>query len=287
GRLPPSYLTDRASVRERHSDKEGLRASLARLLREQPEVAAAVDAEVAAINADPDRLDALLERQNYRLAFWRTAGRELDYRRFFDIHTLAALRMEDEAVFVDTHELVISWLDRGVVDGLRIDHPDGLRDPEGYLRRLARAVSPSDGRGPLGRDQPADQPGHRRLRAPPPLPRLHPPRATRDAAGAHRRLPRLPHLRRAGGCSPGLRGAVARRRGPRRRGGQGGPGAPPRPRRRTVRLLRRHPPRPAPGGGGGRARRPLPAGHQPGDGQGRRGHDFLHLQPAHGAQRGR
>ncbi|HTC80492.1 MAG TPA: malto-oligosyltrehalose synthase, partial [Acidimicrobiia bacterium] len=138
GRLPPSYLTDRASVRERHRDKEVLRASLARLLREQPEVAAAVDAEVAAINADPDRLDALLERQNYRLAFWRTAGRELDYRRFFDIHTLAALRMEDEAVFVDTHELLISWLDRGVVDGLRIDHPDGLRDPEGYLRRLER-----------------------------------------------------------------------------------------------------------------------------------------------------
>ena len=140
GRLPPSYLTDRASVRERHRDKEVLRSSLARLLAEQPEVAAAVDAEVAALNADHDRLDALLERQNYRLSFWRTAGRELDYRRFFDIHTLAALRMEDEAVFVDTHELVLSWLERGVVDGLRIDHPDGLRDPEGYLRRLERAT---------------------------------------------------------------------------------------------------------------------------------------------------
>jgi (1->4)-alpha-D-glucan 1-alpha-D-glucosylmutase len=142
GRLPPSYLTDRASVRERHRDKEVLRASLARLLREEPTVAAAVDAEVAAVNADADRLDGLLERQNYRLAFWRTAGRELDYRRFFDIHTLAALRMEDEAVFLDTHELLISWLDRGVVDGLRIDHPDGLRDPEGYLHRLERAAGP-------------------------------------------------------------------------------------------------------------------------------------------------
>jgi (1->4)-alpha-D-glucan 1-alpha-D-glucosylmutase len=142
GRLPPSYLTDRASVRERHRDKEVLRASLARLLREESGIRAAVDAEVAAINADADRLDALLERQNYRLAFWRTAGRELDYRRFFDINTLAALRMEDEAVFVDTHELVIKWLDRGVVDGLRIDHPDGLRDPEGYLRRLERDAGP-------------------------------------------------------------------------------------------------------------------------------------------------
>jgi (1->4)-alpha-D-glucan 1-alpha-D-glucosylmutase len=142
GRLPPSYLTDRASVRERHRDKEVLRASLARLFREEPSVAAAVDAEVAAINADPDRLDALLDRQNYRLAFWRTAGRELDYRRFFDIHTLAALRMEDEAVFLDTHELLIKWLDEGVVDGLRIDHPDGLRDPEGYLRRLEQEAGP-------------------------------------------------------------------------------------------------------------------------------------------------
>jgi (1->4)-alpha-D-glucan 1-alpha-D-glucosylmutase len=140
GRLPPSWATDRASVKERHRDKEFLRAGLHRLLREQPAVAGAVDAEVAAVNADHDRLDALLERQNYRLAFWRTAGRELDYRRFFDIHTLAALRMEDETVFLDTHELVLAWLERGVVDGLRIDHPDGLRDPEGYLRRLERAA---------------------------------------------------------------------------------------------------------------------------------------------------
>ncbi len=136
GRLPPSWATDRESVRERHRDKEVLADTLARLA-EQPEVAAALDAEVARINADPDALDALLERQNYRLAFWRTAGRELDYRRFFDIHTLAALRVEDDAVFADTHELVAGWLREGVLDGLRIDHPDGLRDPEGYLHRLA------------------------------------------------------------------------------------------------------------------------------------------------------
>jgi (1->4)-alpha-D-glucan 1-alpha-D-glucosylmutase len=138
GRLPPSWATDRESVRERHRDKEVLRASLARLCEEEPAVAEAIDAEVARINADFDALDALLERQNYRLAFWRTAGRELDYRRFFDIHTLAALRMEDDAVFCDTHELVLGWLRAGVIDGLRIDHPDGLRDPEGYLHRLAK-----------------------------------------------------------------------------------------------------------------------------------------------------
>ncbi|MGH9001694.1 MAG: malto-oligosyltrehalose synthase, partial [Acidimicrobiia bacterium] len=137
GHLPPSWATDRDSVRERHRDKEVLAASLGRLAEEEPEVAAAIEAEVARHNADPDALDALLERQNYRLAFWRTAGRELDYRRFFDIHSLAALRAEDEAVFADTHELVAGWLGDGVLDGVRIDHPDGLRDPEGYLRRLA------------------------------------------------------------------------------------------------------------------------------------------------------
>jgi (1->4)-alpha-D-glucan 1-alpha-D-glucosylmutase len=142
GRLPPSWATDRESVRERHRDKEVLRATLARLCEEDPAVAEAIDAEVAAINADFDALDALLERQNYRLAFWRTAGRELDYRRFFDIHTLAALRMEDDVVFFDTHELVLGWLKAGVIDGLRIDHPDGLRDPEGYLRRLEHEAGP-------------------------------------------------------------------------------------------------------------------------------------------------
>jgi (1->4)-alpha-D-glucan 1-alpha-D-glucosylmutase len=145
GRLPPSTATDRESVRERHRDKEVLRASLARLLEEEPEVAAAVDAEVARINADYDRLDALLQRQNFRLAYWRTAGRELDYRRFFDIHTLVALRTEDEAVFADTHELVIRWMHDGVIDGLRIDHPDGLRDPAGYLTRLCQEALPGGG----------------------------------------------------------------------------------------------------------------------------------------------
>ena len=95
-----------------------------------------LEGSVEEINADPDHLDALLERQNYRLAYWRTAGRELDYRRFFDITTLAGLRVEDERVFDATHGLVLSWVADGVVDGLRIDHPDGLRDPEGYLHRL-------------------------------------------------------------------------------------------------------------------------------------------------------
>lgn len=124
----------------RHRDKEVIRARLARLFEEQPDAARAVDALVEETNRDPDRLDVLLSRQNYRPAFWRTAGRELDYRRFFDVHTLAGLRTEDERVFADTHALVLDWVRRGVLDGLRIDHPDGLRDPEQYFERLRDAA---------------------------------------------------------------------------------------------------------------------------------------------------
>ncbi len=140
GRLPPSTATDRHSVRERHRDKEVLRARLQELCDSDPETARAVDAAVTAVNSDADELDALLERQNYRLAFWRTGARELGYRRFFDIASLVGLRAEDPHVFEDTHERVLGWLREGVVDGLRVDHPDGLRDPEGYLRRLAEAT---------------------------------------------------------------------------------------------------------------------------------------------------
>jgi (1->4)-alpha-D-glucan 1-alpha-D-glucosylmutase len=76
------------------------------------------------------------DRQHYELVGWRRGGSELNYRRFFDITTLAAVRVEDEAVFDDTHREVLRWVDAGQVTGLRIDHPDGLSDPGGYLRRL-------------------------------------------------------------------------------------------------------------------------------------------------------
>jgi (1->4)-alpha-D-glucan 1-alpha-D-glucosylmutase len=118
-----------------------LKLQLNRLLNDRAELATAVDDEVARLNADVDRLDALISAQNYRLAFWRAAREDLDYRRFFDVTTLAGLRMEDERVFTQTHELVLGWLRDGVLDGLRIDHPDGLRDPKTYFDRL-RAAAP-------------------------------------------------------------------------------------------------------------------------------------------------
>ncbi len=96
------------------------------------------DVALERLNADADALDSVLGRQHYRLAYWRTASDELNYRRFFSIDTLVGLRIEDDAVFADSHQLVLDLVGKGVVDGLRIDHVDGLRDPDGYLHRLDR-----------------------------------------------------------------------------------------------------------------------------------------------------
>ena len=96
-----------------------------------------LDERIAALNTDPDALHAVLEQQHYQLCHWRRAQRDLDYRRFFDIDTLIGLRIEDPRVFEDTHALIIELVTSGQVTGLRIDHPDGLTDPAGYLERLA------------------------------------------------------------------------------------------------------------------------------------------------------
>ncbi|MCX4749718.1 malto-oligosyltrehalose synthase [Kitasatospora sp. NBC_01287] len=84
-------------------------------------------------------LRELLTRQHYRLAWWRLAGTELNYRRFFSINELIALRVEDPEVFRATHAVLLRLHAEGVIDGFRVDHPDGLADPRGYLRRLAEA----------------------------------------------------------------------------------------------------------------------------------------------------
>jgi (1->4)-alpha-D-glucan 1-alpha-D-glucosylmutase len=112
-------------------DEDTFDAMLAEVLAQSPEAAAALD---AVLGADAARV---LDLQHYRLAFWRSGLNELDYRRFFDIASLVALRVEDPRVFDLTHAL-IAELD---VDGLRVDHVDGLADPRGYLERL-RALKP-------------------------------------------------------------------------------------------------------------------------------------------------
>lgn len=85
-------------------------------------------------------LDALVTEQHYRLAYWRVANEELNYRRFFDVGSLVAVRVEDPDVFEATHRTIIDLVADGTLDGLRIDHPDGLADPAGYIAQLAEAT---------------------------------------------------------------------------------------------------------------------------------------------------
>ncbi|WP_369069477.1 malto-oligosyltrehalose synthase [Kineococcus terrestris] len=92
-------------------------------------------------------LAQLVDRQWYRLAHWRVADEELNYRRFFDVDTLAAIRVEDREVFDASHALLLELVGRGDLQGLRIDHPDGLADPRGYLRWLAEATAGATGDG--------------------------------------------------------------------------------------------------------------------------------------------
>ena len=139
--LPPAHLTDHAAVEQRHRLKLLLESRLDALCRVDAPVAEAVQAEIDALNSDADRLDELLRRQNYRLAFWRTAGEELDYRRFFNIETLVGVRVEDAQVFDETHRAIKQLVYDRIVDGLRVDHIDGLQDPAGYLNRLAGATN--------------------------------------------------------------------------------------------------------------------------------------------------
>ncbi len=97
---------------------------------------------MAEINGSKSALDEFVEKQNYRLMSWRDADSILNYRRFFTITGLAGIRIEDEWVFDQVFALVKEWLDRGLVNGLRVDHIDGLRLPNQFLKRL-RKLAPS------------------------------------------------------------------------------------------------------------------------------------------------
>jgi (1->4)-alpha-D-glucan 1-alpha-D-glucosylmutase len=140
--MPGATERDPDRTIARAGDRKSGHDKLAALLAESPELRAFVDDNVRIFNGkagDPrsfDPLDQLLGEQSYRLAFWRVAGEEINYRRFFDINDLAAIRMEDPEVFAATHRFLFRLVADGVVTGLRIDHPDGLYAPGEYLRRL-------------------------------------------------------------------------------------------------------------------------------------------------------
>ena len=155
--LPPR-TTRRAGVgSEREAVAQEALARLARLIASSPPVRHHMAAAVAAHrggSGDVRLLRRLVAAQVYRLAYWRRAAREINYRRFFTISHLVALRQEDPEVFEGTHRLVLDWVAARLVDGLRIDHVDGMLDPSGYLRRLrdevqARVPGPDGERFPV------------------------------------------------------------------------------------------------------------------------------------------
>jgi (1->4)-alpha-D-glucan 1-alpha-D-glucosylmutase len=142
--LPGPTEQEADKKEERQREKEIIKRRLARLCRESGEIASFIGENVAIFNGTKgdarsfDLLDRLLLDQVYRLSFWRVATEEINYRRFFDINGLAAIRMEDPSVFSLTHPLLFQLVREKKVTGVRIDHVDGLFDPLGYLRKLQR-----------------------------------------------------------------------------------------------------------------------------------------------------
>jgi (1->4)-alpha-D-glucan 1-alpha-D-glucosylmutase len=140
--LATAFAALRGYPREAHK-RTALRDRAAALQREladhvtsDPSLARALASGCAALATDPDRLDALAAAQHYRLAYWRVSADEINYRRFFDINDLAGLRVEDAEVLARTHELVFAMIADGRIQGLRIDHIDGLYNPGGYANLL-------------------------------------------------------------------------------------------------------------------------------------------------------
>src|SRR5213595_2676304 len=157
--LPKRTETDPKRIAERIREKEIIKRRLERRCAEAPQVQHAIEKALARINGEPgdprsfDALDELLNAQSYRIAFWRVAAEEINYRRFFDVNDLAAIRVELPKVFDAVHRLLLELVQTRAVTALRIDHPDGLYLPREYFekiqQRCAKALAialPQDGR---------------------------------------------------------------------------------------------------------------------------------------------
>jgi (1->4)-alpha-D-glucan 1-alpha-D-glucosylmutase len=148
--LPPREDTDLARVRERQREKEVIRRRVAALVEDSDVVRADLKEVLTVINGSKgdthsfDSLEKLLDDQAYRLSFWRVASDEINYRRFFDINDLAAIRVESPEVFAIVHRIPFELMQKSLVSGIRIDHPDGLFDPLRYFEDLqAQAPLPN------------------------------------------------------------------------------------------------------------------------------------------------
>jgi (1->4)-alpha-D-glucan 1-alpha-D-glucosylmutase len=146
--LPAGSRRDPAAIDQRYREQRIARQRLNDVVANSPAIGAALHEALGEINGEKgnaksfDLLERLLEAQWYRLAYWRVASDEINYRRFFDINDLAAIRVEDQRVFDAVHRLVAQLLADGLITGLRIDHPDGLRDPLLYFRKLQTLPRP-------------------------------------------------------------------------------------------------------------------------------------------------
>jgi (1->4)-alpha-D-glucan 1-alpha-D-glucosylmutase len=163
--LPTTAETIPDRVRERLREKEVIRRRLARLVDCCEAVRLSLEETVRIFNGkhgDPrsfDLLERLLDGQPYRLSHWRVAAEEINYRRFFDINEMAAIRMENPAVFREAHRLIFRLLDEGKVTGLRLDHPDGLFDPPRYFQALQRERFAQVARAHLVQEASGQEPG--------------------------------------------------------------------------------------------------------------------------------
>ncbi|HKD37614.1 MAG TPA: hypothetical protein VKB78_12470, partial [Pirellulales bacterium] len=165
--LPPRTECGEEAVQERYREKEIARRRLAAVVSTTAEIRDALAATLVEFNgrrgepASFDLLEAFLDQQPYRLCYWRVATDEINYRRFFDVDEMAAIRVEDPEVFRGVHWKVIDFLNRGWVSGLRVDHADGLLDPQSYLENLRDCALRAAGQLPLqtGSDAAAPQNG--------------------------------------------------------------------------------------------------------------------------------
>ncbi|MFC0266658.1 malto-oligosyltrehalose synthase [Kushneria aurantia] len=147
----PFEQIEQALSLEAGAERAGLAlAEFARSAEGKARIEALLGAYSGDSEAGCERLHALLERQHYRLAFWRTAHDCLNWRRFFDITELGGIRVEDPAVFAQTHVYLLELIERGLVDGVRLDHVDGLADPAAYCRLLRQRVDEAAARRPGG-----------------------------------------------------------------------------------------------------------------------------------------
>jgi (1->4)-alpha-D-glucan 1-alpha-D-glucosylmutase len=142
--LPPRTEKIREKVMERRREKEIIKRRLWDLYHKSGEIRSFIEENLKIFNGDPedpksfDLLDDLLNDQVYRLSHWRVATEEINYRRFFDINELAAIRMENPHVFNEAHRLILRLVREGKVTGLRVDHPDGLYNPAEYFYHLQK-----------------------------------------------------------------------------------------------------------------------------------------------------